>query len=136
MSPDKNLVVMTTGSGGTVNLVIMSRTNGTTFSTTDLQGSWRTSMLATNNNYWGRALTTIDSSGNVAFKEIIQSSGTKSDVTGAALVISPSGIITSGNSSIDTSFQSIISIDKRFMIGTTTQDSATTPTPTLLVFIK
>jgi hypothetical protein len=123
MSADKKQLILTyTNGDGTLGMMLLTRTNGSTaFSNADLGGSWRANQLSVSNSLngvtrWGRALLVSDISGNVAVKSIIQSNGTLPDGTVTAAVGSAGGVTMAG-----TYFSGIMSIDKKLIVGTSTE---------------
>jgi hypothetical protein len=139
LSLDKNLIIAThTNSDGSVGIILMTRSGGTAFTNADMQGAWRTNYLGLKDFYWGRALTTFNDSGLGSITQILQSNGTRSDMSGQ-FSLAINGVLTAptwGAEAGVQTFGGIMSLDKNMMIGTVTQDALANPNPSMFIWVK
>ncbi|MBV5326634.1 MAG: hypothetical protein JZU65_03210, partial [Chlorobium sp.] len=137
LSSDKNLIVaVMTNNDGSVALSLSVRTGGTAFSLANMQGAWKTNYLMLNQYKWGRATTTLDVSGNAVITNTMQSDGIKPEISLIFPSITTGGIFGSSSGDWASNFSGVMSLNKNLMIGTVTQDTTGTPSPSLFVWVK
>lgn len=119
LSSDKNLMIGTTVRFGLSTLVIEQKEkSGTTYNSSDLQGTWKTHTLIGGGSWtgWIHATSTVGSNGSYTADNIVKSDGNASATTGT-FSISSNGIITM--SQVPT-YHGFMSADKGLMVSNMT----------------
>ena len=90
----------------------------------DLRGTWRMNQLKTGGGGWGRAIATVDSSGNVTLSSCLSSDGdtTCPSAGTVTMTINASGVITLSGTG-DTDDHMTMTSNKNFAAGTATSDT-------------
>lgn len=125
MSADKRTINVTMGDeGGGYNLMVVQKmVAGTTYSMTDLAGTWQFHSLVEGDNSvsswtgWMHGTLSINASGNTNYIDVIKSDGSDNLANAGTISISPDGSITMSN---DNTFHGYLSADKSTLIITMT----------------
>ncbi|MEI6696825.1 MAG: hypothetical protein WCO13_12225 [Bacteroidota bacterium] len=120
ISSDKKLMVGTTKRSNSYTLIIDQKTiAGTTYHTSDLQGTWQTHCLVAGGNWigWIHAVSVIDNAGNCTTSTIVKSDGSSASSSGGTSIVSSSGVVTINGVP---SYNGFLSADKTLMASTMT----------------
>jgi uncharacterized repeat protein (TIGR02543 family) len=98
------------------------------FTQDDLTGTWHMNQLKTGGGKWGRAMFSINSSGNATFSSCLSSDGdtTCPSAGTVTMTINASGVITVSGSG-DTDNHMTMTSNKNFAAGTATSGSSSNP---------
>ncbi|MEJ2702133.1 MAG: hypothetical protein P8Z79_06785 [Sedimentisphaerales bacterium] len=121
INPGKDMLVLTMdGSNGGYDMSVMSKQEPSTFTTSDLKGSWEFLAL-TSGDYpqhigFAHGKQTIDADGNWSFTSMTRSNGDSILPEDLTVLISPSGVVTYTG----TDFHGIMNLRKDIIVGVMT----------------